>query len=303
MIHCILPLVLTLAAVEPQTPAPPTRSNLWLDVTALGRHDAPVTDLKPGEFEVWISGYRIPIADVVAVTPEGGESRTVVVILDDAAVPLALVPRVREAARLLVDKLAPGDRMAVIALNGGVMEITDDRSKLLGAIDKYTVRSFPFRIEDAGEHVLQTVTNLAGKLAELSDRRKAIVAIGAGWLFDTPLPPPGLRDLSQQWVAAMRAMASTHTVLYVIDPGGLGAAPSGYFGGAAGFSRETGGHAFLNTNDFRGAVDRIWQETGSYYLLGVANPPIRRTADLREVEVKVLRPGVTVRSRREIRGR
>ena len=297
-------LAFTLAGfLSHQTPAPPARADLWIDVTAVGPHDSPVTDLEPAEFEVWISGYRIPITDVVAVTPASGASRTVVVILDNAAVPLALVPRVREAARLVVDKLAPGDRMAVISLHDGVMQLTDDRSALLRAIDAYTVRSFPFRIEDAGEHVLQTITNVTKQLTEVSSRRKTIVAIGAGWLFDTPLPPPGLRDLGPLWVSAMRAMASTQTTLYVIDPAGLGAGPRGYFGGASGFARETGGHAFMNTNDVRGAVERIWRESGSYYLLGVVNPPMQRTADLRPVEVKVLRKDVTARSRREIRGR
>ena len=59
----------------------------------------------------------------------------------------------------------------------------------------------------------------------------------------------------------------------------------------------------MNSNDFRAAADRIWQESSSYYMLGVVNPPIRKTADLREVEVKVLRKGVTVRSRKAIRGK
>jgi hypothetical protein len=35
----------------------------------------------------------------------------------------------------------------------------------------------------------------------------------------------------------------------------------------------------------------------------MVNPPVQRTADLRQVEVKVLRKGVTVRARRGIKGR
>jgi VWFA-related protein len=301
----LLSLAFALAAhsLHAQTPAPPARAQLWIDVTAVGSSGVPVTDLKPSEFEVWISGFRIPITDVVAVTPESGDRRVVVVILDNAAVPPSLIPRVREAARLVVNKLAPGDRMAVVSLHEGTMELTGDRSRLLSAIDKYSPRAFPFRIEDASEHVLQTITHITRQLTEVSDHRKAIVAIGAGWLFDTPLPPPGLRDLGPLWVTAMRAMASTHMTLYVIDPVGLGVAPHGYFGGESGFARETGGHAFMNTNDLQGAVERIWRETGSYYLLGVVNPPMQRTADLRELNVKVLRKGVTVRTRHEIPGR
>jgi VWFA-related protein len=297
-------LVLSALLAQAPPPTPQPRASLWIDVTTEGRHDAPVTDLAPKEFEVWISGHRIPITDVVAVTPESGLSRTVVVILDNLSVPPALAPRVREAARHVVDRLAPGDRMAVVPLKDGVMQLTDDPASLRRAIDSYNPLPFPFRIEDAGEDVLQTVANITRQLTEVSDRRKTIIAIGAGWLFDTPLPPPGQRDLGPLWVAAMRAMASAYTMLYIIDPAGLGAGrPMGWVGGTSGFARETGGHAFLNTNDFRGAVDRIWRETGSYYLLGVANPPVQRNAELREVEVKVLRKGVTARTRRAIRGK
>ena len=39
------------------------------------------------------------------------------------------------------------------------------------------------------------------------------------------------------------------------------------------------------------------------YVLAMANPPVQRTADLRKVEVKVLRKGITVRARQGIQGR
>ena len=79
----------------------------------------------------------------------------------------------------------------------------------------------------------------------------------------------------------MRAMGSANASLYVIDPVGLGVAPGPFFGGDSGFANETGGYAFVNTNDFRGAADRIWQESSSYYMLGVvrsAGPAHRATS-------------------------
>jgi VWFA-related protein len=301
----VIALALTALAAQPpaQVPAPPARADLWIDVVALDSRAAPLTDLRPDEFEVWISGYRIPITDVVAVTPESQTGRTMVVILDNAAVPPALVPRVKEAARLLVRRMSPGDRVSIVSLHGGEMESTTDQTELLRAIDSYHVQGFPFRLEDAGEHVLRTFASLSRQLAEAPGRRRTIVAIGAGWMFDTPLPPPGLRDLSAEWIAAERAMAATHTSLYVIDPAGLGVGRGPSYGGDSGFAHATGGYAFRNTNDVQAAVERIWQETGSYYLLGVVNPPVRRAADLRELEVKVLRKGVAVRTRRALTGR
>lgn len=282
------------------TKATPVANLLHIDVVALDRGGAPVLDLKPAEFEVWINGYQIPIETVTFVAPAQSDvKRTVVLLLDDMAMNQVGTPRIKEVARRFVDKLSPGDKMAIVTLNGAVMENTADRDRLLRAIDTYHVRGFPMRIDDAGQHVLKTVAGLSRQLAELSPGRKAIVALGAGWIFDTPIPPPQLsRDLRPEWVDAMRATASAHVSLYVIDPGGVGSRHVN--SGGIGFARETGGHAFINTNDLRGAVDRIWSELGTYYVLSVQDPPIGRKAELRELEVKVLRRGVTARARRGI---
>jgi hypothetical protein len=198
--------------------------------------------------------------------------------------------------------MLPGDRMAVVTLNGSNMESTGDRARLLRAIDDAPIQSAgTIPIDRIGEHVLRTVAALSRQMAEASDGRKTIVAIGSGWLFDRPIPPPaaGL-DPRKEWVAAMQAMAISNVNLYVIDPGGLGA--RGADGGNAGWARETGGVAFINTNDINSAVDRILSESANYYLFGVGDPPVGRGAELREVDVRVLRRGVTVRARRTITG-
>jgi VWFA-related protein len=253
---------------------------------------------------VWISGFRVPIADVYAITPES-HPRTVVLLLDDGTLGPTLAPRVKETARHFVELAAPGSRLAIQPLGDAKpLDLTDDRPRLLAAIDAYHVRGFPFRPEDAGAHVLRRLETIARQLTETAGVRKTIVGIGAGWVFDTPLPPPGLLDLRREWVAAMRAMAAANASVYVIDPAGITANPTiGGYGGSSGFARETGGHAFLSTNDLEGAATRIWNEAGAYYVLSMVNPPVQRTADLREVEVKVRRSGVTVRARRGIKGR
>jgi VWFA-related protein len=290
-----------------QTPpsSPPAPAQLRLDVVAINGAGAPVLDLKPSEFEVWISKYRVPVDDVTFVTPDS-TGRTMVLLLDNMAVNTTLMPRVKETARAIVKGMGDGDRLAVVPLQGARTGFTNDRAELLRAIDGYTFTGFPFRVDEAGAHVLQLVTALSRQMAELpAGWRKPIVAIGAGWMFDTPLPLPlmNTRDLQAEWVAAMRAMASANTCLYVIDPAGVGAAPYAVNGGNSGFARETGGYAFMNTNDLTGTAARIWKEAGAYYLLRVANPPVQRAADLRELDVRVLRKGVTLRARRAIPGK
>ena len=95
-------------------------------------------------------------------------------------------------------------------------------------------------------------------------------------------------------------MAVAHGALYVIDPGGVGTSRT--IGGASGFARETGGYAFANTNGLNEAADHVMREAGSYYLISVGDPPVGRQSDLRELDVRGLRKGVTVRARRAIPG-
>ena len=292
--------VLALAAQEAQ-PLAVVTTRLNLDVVAVNRDGTPVGDLKPSEFEVWISGYRVPVEEVAFVTP-GSSSRTIVLLLDDMAVGPDLAIRVKEAARAIVQRMSDRDRVSVISAQGSRVHSGGDRAALLRAIDSYRAQGFPLRIEDAGEHVLRLLTSLAGQMNEIPGR-KAIVAIGAAWMFDTPLPPPGLRDLREAWLAAMRSMAAANASLYVIDPVGLRPIGGSTYGGDSGFANETGGYAFVNTNDAPAAAVRIFEETGTYYILRMSDPPVQRGADLREVEVKVLRKGVTVRARRGIPGK
>lgn len=60
---------------------------------------------------------------------------------------------------------------------------------------------------------------------------------------------------------------------------------------------NTGGRALVNTNEFDTGLDGIFQENGSYYLLGYPRPVGRPPGYLHKVTVKVNRPDVTVRTR------
>ena len=97
-----------------------------------------------------------------------------------------------------------------------------------------------------------------------------------------------------------KRLAAANVALYVIDPSGVGGART--TGGASGFARETGGLAFANTNNTSGVADQIMRELASYYLIEVADPPMGRQMDLRALDVRVQRPGLSVRARRAVLG-
>ena len=279
---------------------------LLIDAVAFDRQGMPVTDLRREEMEIWLRGFRLPFETFRSVSSADSQERgrMVVLILDDVMLPPQLAPRAREAAQRFVNRMSPGDRMAIVTLNGRVMESTDDRQRLLQAVNSYNAlgSTGTWRIDTLGAHVLKTISAIAQQISEAPYGRKAIVGIGTGWVFDTPIPAAVVGgDLRPEWTDAMRAMAAANASLYVIEPGGVGGAPFAT-SGSSGFARETGGHAFMNTNDLTGAADRIMREAANYYLIGVADPPIQRNAPLRDLDVRSLRVGVTVRARRSVQG-
>jgi VWFA-related protein len=285
------------AAVEPRS------GHLFIDAVAEDKDGKSVLDVRPEELEVWIAGYRVPIESVTIVEPaaEQPAGRSMALILDDITIDLSVTPRARDVARQLVSRMGPDDRMRIVMLSGATIESTGDRARLLRAVDRYAPRAVGvMRPDTLAAHVLETIAGVSRQLAEVSDRN-TLVAIGPAWLFDTPIPPPTIgRDLRPEWTDAVRTMAVGNVSLYVIDPGGVGR--SRVSGGASGFARDTGGFAFTNTNDFNGAAERIMRAAGGYYRIQVADPPAGRQSDLRELDVRVLRRGVTVRARRAIPG-
>jgi VWFA-related protein len=290
---------LTLAAMLAQAP----RARLTLDFVALDRNGLPVTDLKPADVEVWVGQFRAPVDTLTLVTPEseGRAGRLVVLLLDDVTLRPDAMGRVHEAGHRLVARMTGDDQMAIVTLSGSHTESTSDHAKLRQAIDDYSTRaSGVMRNDVQGRHLLETLASLSQQLVEAPGRRKTIVAVGPPWL-DKPIPPPASgQDLLPEWIHAMRQMAFSNVNYYVINPLGVGS--TRVDGGAEGFARETGGHAFLNTNDLNAAADRIMRESATYYLVDVPDPPVGAKADLRPLELKSLRKGVTLRARHLIPG-
>jgi VWFA-related protein len=64
------------------------------------------------------------------------------------------------------------------------------------------------------------------------------------------------------------------------------------------FAGETGGFAVVNTNRLANAFDRIVDENSSYYVLAYYPPNPKRDGKYHNINVRVTRPGLTVRARK-----
>lgn len=281
----------------------------------------------------WLRG----VAPDVRRNDDLAERRVVVVVLDDATpMPAEEVQRARKLARAAIDHVGPEDIVAVVhAVNSRAGQgFTNDRSKLIASVDRFN-GSIP--MADMGRgldaqvvpgsylslslhtltlylRVADTLREWAEYLAEIPQRRKALIYVSVGMPLDYSVvqaavpaatsPGGAFSDLFDHLRDAVRAAQRSNVAIYGLDPGGLRGWTREDPGGGKlnrdfleGLSNSTGGFAVTSTNDPEPGLTQIVRENSSYYLLGYQPANAGATGKYRKVEVKVNRPGVTVRAR------
>jgi VWFA-related protein len=345
----------------PPSPTPQFRAGVELvrlDVSVLDRDRRPVRGLTPADFTILENGVPQKIAAFNAVDipdpappPTGwmrdvapdvrgndgvDERRLFLILLDDATIqgsPWA-IKNLREIASKVVDRLGPSDLAAVVFTrdNRNSQDYTADRSRLLAAIEKFTVGFRDMARGVAGDDLyfmysVGVVQSAIRVLASLPDRRKAIVYVGQGVPVDLEMAAapqaPGMPGsagssalaqstlmirLRRQMQDAFEDARRANVNVYTVDPCGLRVDPPPppppptcvpgleveYLRTVA---RNTGARAVVDTNDFDPGVQAIFDENASYYLLGYQSTDTRRDGKFRRIEVRVNRPGVEVRTR------
>jgi VWFA-related protein len=175
-------------------------------------------------------------------------------------------------------------------------------------------------------NTLSTLRQVADYLAGVRGRRKSVVYFSEGVDYDTEnsFSNRYATDVRDEMQAAIAAATRANVSFYGVDPRGLAGIgddavdisslpidPSLNLGFASMneelrrsqdtlrvISDETGGFAAVNRNDFREAFSRIIQDNSGYYLLGYYSKDTRRDGRFRQVQVRLKRPGLTVRARR-----
>jgi VWFA-related protein len=177
---------------------------------------------------------------------------------------------------------------------------------------------------------LDTLRNVAEWFGSVRGRRKAILFVSEGIDYDIydVIAGNGSNHQSASTVLdatrdAIGAATRANVAIYGIDPRGLtdlgdesieiGSFPDDTsLGVGAGslqselrlsqdslrtLSEETGGFAVVNKNDFSTAFQRIVEDNSSYYVLAYY-PPDARPGRTHKIDVRVTRPGLTVRARK-----
>ena len=283
--------------------------------------------------------------------------RVFVLVLDDLQTHFGRSVRVRQAAKLFVERYLGANDIAAIVQTGarkdGAQEFTSNHTLLLKAINTFAgqkLRSATLdKIDDyymqretnpgaaprdlseaerafKARNTLSTLRQVADYLAGVRGRRKAVVYFSEGidYDIDNTIGNRYASDLRDEMLAAIAAATRANVSFYGVDPRGLSglsdegieitAIPNdptlglGYASlsdelrrsqdSLRTISEETGGFAAVNRNDFREAFGHIIQDNSGYYLLGYYSNDTRRDGRFRRIQVRVKRPGLTVRARK-----
>ena len=210
------------------------------------------------------------------------------------------------------DVVAKAGQRAAIAAAGGT---PDDPTDIDAKEREYNARA-----------VIQELTAVADWFSVVHGRKKSILYFSEGISYDihdvfanggnnsAAMIQLHMQDL-------VRATTKANAVIYAIDPRGLQGLSDASIEvqsvDVAGldergiqaetrlareslqaFAAETGGFAVVNTNRLANAFDRIVEENSSYYVLAYYPPNPKRDGKYHNINVRVSRPGVTVRFRR-----
>src|SRR6266850_1834038 len=177
---------------------------------------------------------------------------------------------------------------------------------------------------------LDTLRNISEWFGSVHGRRKAILFVSEGIDYDiydmiagTGSTHTGASMILDATRDAIASATRSNVAIYGIDPRGLtdlgdesieiGSFPDDTsLGIGTGslqnelrlsqdslrtLSEETGGFAVVNKNDFATAFQRIVEDNSTYYVLAYY-PPDARPGRFHKIDVRVTRPGLTVRARK-----
>jgi VWFA-related protein len=212
------------------------------------------------------------------------------------------------------------------ALDRAIGEKTGSEAVAIANADPEMVAAGASPDRDAGvrRHMAErAVFELAALAQALGDHlapRKALVLFSEG--LDVDMGNPAYADLFEQVRYLYAASARANVTIYTVDPRGISSVADdliqvrgtrrGVDPAARALNRElqvaqhslrnladqTGGLAWVGSNDFARGFRQIVEDNSTYYLLGYYSDDARQDGKYRTLTVRVNRRGVSVRARK-----
>ncbi|MEN3340399.1 MAG: hypothetical protein V7647_4075 [Acidobacteriota bacterium] len=294
-------------------------------ITAFSRVDVPIERPDPPLFR------RAVVEPDVRSNRDAFNGRVFLIVMDDLQTDFRRTSRVQAAARQFVRRYVGANDMVAILTTGGsnaaAQEFTSSQARLLAAIDRFmgqksTRDTIDLERVMKARNTYETLRGVIDFLGPVRGRRKALLWFGEGVEYDIGNPAALDADTIRTAMQSVITAANRANVtVYGIDPRGIGAGldeaielqplpdetnPMGPVLDAVRRGQDslrtiadaTGGFAAVNHNDLNDAFGRIIQENSSYYVLGYYPAGDKRDGRFRTVDVRVTRPGLTVKARR-----
>jgi VWFA-related protein len=246
--------------------------------------------------------------------------RFVVIVMDDASTGYVHGESrsARAIGRAVIEALGPEDMAAVIfTFSGRPQTFTTDRARLLEAVDSFRPRRSPDGdpLLACGLRmgcVVDTLTNIAATLRTAAPARKLVIFIGSRSGLNLDLDP---FTRMTPVLEMFRAMQEANVTVNVFDPAGLRtygptaadrslaeaqarmAASRRAVDELRALAENTGGRTFVDTNAPEAHVPAVFEQSGSYYLLGFQSTNENHDGRFRRLRVQVHQPDVTARTR------
>jgi VWFA-related protein len=151
-----------------------------IDAQVVARDGTPIADLKPDQFEAFLDGRKRSIlsaefvraSEAPANTSGGasgvasGEGRLMVIGVDEGSFPVSAQASAREAARRVIDRAAPADRVGLVTFPGAV--------RIPPTTDRAALRDAAARIVGARVDITSSRFNISAAEAVMLKSREAV---------------------------------------------------------------------------------------------------------------------------------
>jgi hypothetical protein len=279
-----------------------------------------------GSATVLDDGAGAPMPFPYGRNDAGSDGRLFYLVIDDDSFRAGREGPLREAVDRFTRALSPRDRLALVTMPYGGVKVppTADHARVRTALNTIVGQAPASESgSDFACRTRRTLETLVGLLDTfgVGEAPRTLIFVSSGLAGprrdNAPMLAPGMCELTvdlfrQVGVAAGAARAQFYLVMpedVAVRPGvnrpqniaGIGAESDNPFEGLENLAGVTGAHRMYLTGLPETALGRIARETSGHYVASLAPNPSDRNRRNHQVQIRVARPGVVVRSRPEIR--